>query len=232
MKTFLTVVAAVVTGMAIVGGALAGCSWWLYSGSVELETVGDAATFDESAECVLRYGNARAGRPFTVRLNDDRVDACFPPQRAATQRALIACFNDYERAHRGHTYWPEDNMRGCTWDGLILPELEGVTFGPIVAVPAPPRAGRRVLVKVGVSPDDDATEIVHAAVGSGDLEVELSVDEDFTKTPLSMEWGLEEDGTIHVDSTVPGSASGKRLTLTLKTAPNDATMSTSFPIAR
>ena len=69
-------------------------------------------------------------------------------------------------------------------------------------------------------------------MGSGDLEVELSVDEDFTDTPLSIEWGLDEDGTIHVDATVPRSAAGKHLTLTLTTAPNEATTSRSFPIAR
>jgi hypothetical protein len=77
--------------------------------------VGATATFGESEDCLLRYGNEFE----RVRLDHAKVASCFPTQTAAKKKALIACFNTYERNHPGHPEWPADNMKRCTWDGLI-----------------------------------------------------------------------------------------------------------------
>jgi hypothetical protein len=142
MKKFVIATAIAVASLV---GALA---VWLWERQPWLDppTVGATATFGESADCLFRYGNAFAGRDQGVRLDNDKVASCFPKQTAAKKKALIACFNTYERNHPNHPGWPEENMRRCTWDGLTaVPAPFG--FGKAVAVPAVPRAGRRFVLK-------------------------------------------------------------------------------------
>jgi hypothetical protein len=78
--------------------------------------VGATATFKESADCLVPYGNTYKG----WQLDAGSVDECFPTQTAAKKEALAACFNKYERKHPNHKGWPADNMRGCAWAGLTL----------------------------------------------------------------------------------------------------------------
>ncbi len=74
--------------------------------------MGGRATFDESADCLAGYERWIADTPQPKRLDNDKVADCFPTQTAAKKKALIACFNNYERNHLDHEGWPASNMRG------------------------------------------------------------------------------------------------------------------------
>ena len=97
-------------------GLMAGFPFGLWTDE-EADQVDDHATFAESADCLLRYANPMAGREFSVKLDNDRVAHCFPRQTTKKKKTLIVCFNTYERNHPDHVGWPEDNLRGCPWDG-------------------------------------------------------------------------------------------------------------------
>lgn len=144
--------------------------------------------------------------------------ACFPPQTTAKKKALIACFNTYQRNHPDYAGWPEDNMQGCTWDGLIG-EPGPFAFGKVVAVPAVPRAGKRFLLKVGVTGSDSAADEVNTAIETGTLDVSVSIDGE----PLGVAYEFSADGNIHVNCTVPKTAQGMRLTIKLTIVPDTLT---------
>jgi hypothetical protein len=123
-----------------------------------------------------------------VQLDPEKVAFCFPPQTAATRKALIACFNRYERNHPAHAGWPENNMRACRWDGLTAVPTP-FAFGGAVAEPTPPRAGERCVVKVGVTGTDSRAEDVNAAIETGALAVLVTVG-GVDGTPLDVEVGF------------------------------------------
>ena len=217
MKKFL-IAGAVVATIAL---GVAGFTAWLYWTSVRLHTVGDSATFEESAECLYLYSNDLAGRPYSLRLDGSRVEACFPPQTAAKTKALITCFNTYEREHRGHFDHPGGNLRACAWEGVTASRgIATVIFGKVVAVPAVPRAGRRVVLELETRAAD--AEIIHEAVASDTLEVDLRIDGDESTDPTfpRQAYGLDADGKFRVNTVVPAKAAGKRVTLTMTTAPD------------
>jgi hypothetical protein len=151
MKRFDVIVLAI--AVTILVGALGACAVWLSTEPwLAPPSVGANATFEESARCLYRYGNAIAGRDQSVRLNKGKVAACFPSQTEKSKAALISCFNTYERTHPGHDLslhgsWPEDNMRGCTWDGRPAAPAHPFAFGRVVALPAAPRAGKPFLLR-------------------------------------------------------------------------------------
>jgi hypothetical protein len=219
MKKFVMATAIAVASLV---GALA---VWLWERQPWLDppTVGATAAFAESADCLFRYGNAFAGRDQGVRLDNDKVASCFPRQTAATKKALIACFNTYERNHPNHPGWPEENMRRCTWDGLTEVPAP-FSFGKAVAVPAIPRAGRRFVLEVGVTGSDSAADEADTAIKTGTLDVFVLIDGAHgVYTPLSFTEGLHADGKIHVSFTVPKTADGMRLTIKLTIAPDTPT---------
>jgi hypothetical protein len=195
--------------------------------SSELRPVGATATFGESADCLVRYGKNLAGLG-EWRLNNDNVADCFPMQTAAKKRALIACFNTYERNHTDHKGWPEDNMEGCTWAGLTTapaPHVVSVTFGKVVAVPDPPRAGKRFDLTVAVKRTDSAEKVANTgfddttpflgfAITMDGEDIDNLVDE-VIDPPFS--------GRLHVRFTVPRMAEGKRLAITLTIAADSPT---------
>jgi hypothetical protein len=195
-------------------GLMAGFPFALWMDE-EVEPVGARATFEESADCLFQYRYYNAGRDLGVRLNSEEVAFCFPPQTAAKKKALIACFNRYERNHPDQGGWPEDNMWSCTWDGLTAVPTP-FAFGKVVAVPPVPRAGKRCVLKIGVTGSDSAEEEVNAAIETGSLDVLVTIG-GVNGIPLDIEYGFfYADGKIHVNFTVPKTAEGKRLTIKLK----------------
>jgi hypothetical protein len=173
----------------------------------EIEPVGTRATFAASADCLSR---SRA----ELELDSEKAASCFPPQTAAGRKALIACFNGYERNHPGHVGWPEDNMQGCSWDGVIeVAAPRGLTLGHVTPFPAVPRAGERFVVTVGAAgrrPGDLTT-----ALETGALDVLVTIGDG---KPLSRTYGARRFGNIYVELTPPKTAAGKRLTITLTLA--------------
>jgi len=235
-KRLLVIIAAVVVGIAILVGAVVGCAVFVWRSSFELHPVGATATFSESADCLVRYSNNYKG----WKLDETGVDFCFATQTPAKTRVLIACFNKYEEDHPGHQGWPEDNMRGCRWDGLTAvpaPHVVSLVFGNVVAVPAGPRAGERFVLTVGVTRSDS-----NAKPGDTTIETEPTLDvgvtldgEAVVTTPLTdFEYGFFPDGKIHVTLTVPKAAEGKRLTIkmTIEADTAAATMIESFTVGR
>jgi hypothetical protein len=230
IKYLLITIGAVVLLVVVVVGF-----WgWLYKSS-ELRPVGATATFGESADCLVRYGSNFIGSE----LDSDRVDFCFPTQTAEKKAALIACFNAYERNHPDGKGWPEDNMRGCSWDGLTAvpaPHVVSLTFGKVVAVPAEPRAGKHFLLTVGVTRNDSAaktgqspiekepTTVAHVTINGGDEDTDPEAD---------VQWGFL-DGKFFVRFTVPKAAEGKRLTIKMTIAADSptATKVVTFTVGR
>jgi hypothetical protein len=200
-------------------GLMAGFPFALWTDDDEVEPVGARATFEESADCLFQYRHYSADRDLGARLDTKKVAVCFPPQSPVRQKALIACFNRYERNHPGHAGWPEDNMLGCRWDGLIAVPTP-FAFGKVVAEPPVPRAGRRCIVKVVVTGSDSAAEEVNSAIRTGALAVAVTVGGLDGGTPLDFELKLGSDNKIHVSFMVPATAEGKLLTIKLTIAPD------------
>ena len=196
--------------------------------------VGDTSTFEESAECLfLWYSYDRPEWDQSElldrregRLVNHAVAACFPTQRAATQLALIACFNEYQRQHQNRPTddvdWPEHNLEGCTWDGLATdPVPYDLAFGDVVAVPAVPRAGKRFMLTIGVTGRDSVVADVNDVIRTDALDVSVTIGDN--DSPLSFEHGADRDGDIYVELMVPRSAEGMRLTVTLTLAAHTPT---------
>ena len=217
-------------------GLMAGFPFALWDDPVEagVESVGARATFEESADC-LRYWRDVEGRS----LNDTTVSDCFPTQTATKKKALIACFNDYERDHPDHDGWPEDNMRGCTWDGLTAVPVQNVAsldFGKLVAPALAPRAGRPFTFRIGLTRRDSAEKIKQREVDEDDnptLDVAVTIDGEIVRIetvegcspcrlsgepgePASEYWF--EEGEIWVKFPVPATAAGKRLAIRMSAA--------------
>ena len=209
-------------------GLMAGFPFALWDDPVEpgVEEVGVRATFAESAGC-LRYWRDVYGR----RLNDDNMADCFPTQRAAKKKALVACFNGYERDHPGHDGWPEANMRACTWDGLVSVPVRNVAtlrFDQVVARPAAPRAGRPLSISAGLIRRDSAAKAKDSFPENPALDVSVTVDGEavdvgsvegcsecrLSGDPESEHWF--EEGRIQVRFPVAESAAGKRLTVRMR----------------
>jgi hypothetical protein len=199
-------------------GAMAGFPFALWEDD-EVEPVGARATFRESVDCLTQYRHYSSEPDRGPRLDSKAIAVCFPPQRAAQQKALIACFNGYVRSHPEGLGWPEDNLRVCTWDGLNDTPAP-FAFGEAVAVPAVPRAGEGFVLAVDVAGSDPAGEDVNAAIGSGNLEIDAKLDDNGSTTPLDTEYRLEADGKITVKLSVPESAEGQRLIITLTIEPD------------
>jgi hypothetical protein len=191
-----------------------------------LGPVAAVATFKESADCVHYYD--RTG----WRLDSEYVAFCFPTQTAAKKRALISCFNRYEREHPDHEGWPESNMRGCTWDGLTaVPahHVASLAFAKVVAVPAAPRAGKRFALRVGLTRNDSAAKIVHTALIDPYPVVQVVVTIDGENVAMKSVGApsLTEpeywffDNKIRMSFTVPETAAGKRLTIKMTAAQPD-----------
>jgi hypothetical protein len=217
-------------------GLMAGFPFSLWDDPVEpgVESVGARATFEESADC-LRYWRDAEGRT----LNNDNVADCFPTQTAAKKKALVACFNKYERNHPDHRGWPQDNMRGCTWDGLTAVPVQNVAslaFGKVEAVPTAPRAGERLVLRVGLTRSDSAEKIKQREVDEDDnpaLDVAVTIDgenvaietvEGCSSCRLSGDRESEywfQEGEIWVKFRVPETAEGKRLAIKMTAALND-----------
>lgn len=198
--------------------------------------VGARATFDESADCLAGYELWIADTSQPKRLDNDKVADCFPTQTAAKRKALIACFNNYERNHPDHEGWPESNMRGCTWDGLTTVPARNVaslSFGKVVAVPAAPHAGKPFLLDVGVTRSDSAAKIEQRY--EGDLEnpyLDVAVTVNGENVALESVEGCSQclppgdpesvysysDGKIEVKFRVPDTAEGKRLAIRMAAA--------------
>ena len=194
-------------------GLMAGFPFGLWSD--EAVDVGARATFDESADCLLRYANAMAGREFSVKLDNDRVAHCFPEQTPTRKKALIACFNTYERQHPDHAGWPEDNMRGCAWAGR--PAFRApFAFGKVVAVPAVPRAGRHFLLKIGTTGK--------GAIETGTLFPFVTIDGYNGDVPRDVMLEHYPDGNLHLSFTLPNTSKGRRLTIELTTPPGKETL--------
>jgi hypothetical protein len=200
-------------------GLMAGFPFWM--DEPDVKPVGARPTFKESAECLFQHRYYSAEQDLGVRLNSDEVALCFPPQTPAKKKALIACFNRYERDGPEHD-WPEENMRVCGWDGLTAVPTP-FAFGKVAASPVPPRAGKVFLLKVGVTGSNSAREEVDSAIATGALEVVVWVED----TPLDFALTFPADGKLHVKFKVPKTAAGKRLRITLTIAP-DAPGSTKF----
>jgi hypothetical protein len=225
--------------------------WWIpsfllmvavvYSGSSGgyQSEVYATATFDESAGC-LHYWRSSEG----WRLNNDNVADCFPTQTTAKKAALIACFNTYERDHSDHDGWPEKNMRGCTWDGLTAVPARNVAslaFGKVVAVPAAPRAGKRLVLSVLLTRSDSAAKKVQRLLEDDDnpaLGAAVTVDGKHVPiesvdgcsscrlpgNPRAEYWFSEP--RMRMRFTVPKTAEGKRLKIKMTAAQGDTPTAT------
>jgi hypothetical protein len=192
-------------------------------------SVNATATFEESADCIRYWRSAYGWRI------DDYLAYCFPTQTAAKKEALVACFNTYEREHPDHDGWPEDNMRGCTWDGLVAVSARNVTslvFGRVEALPAVPRAGERFVLLVGLTRTESAAKVVHTEIDDDDvagLDVAMTIDgENVAINPLFEPSFTEpgywfEEGKLRLRFTVPKTAEGKRLAIKI-TAEADTTV--------
>jgi hypothetical protein len=168
--------------------------------------------------------------------NDTTVADCFPTQTATKKKALVACFNNYERNHPDHDGWPEDNMRGCKWDGLTAVPVQNVVsldFGKVVASPPAPRAGRPFTLRIGLTRRDSAEKIKQCDVGDDDnpvLDVAVTIDgevvpietvEGCSPCRLSGEPASEywfEEGKIWVKFPVPATAAGRRVAIRMSAA--------------
>jgi hypothetical protein len=227
MKRFDVIVLAI--AVAILVGGLAACAVWLSTEPwLDAPSVGATATFEESAKCLYRYGNALAGRDQGTRLDNGKVAACFPPQTEKSKAALISCFNTYERTHPGHDFslhgsWPEDDMRGCTWDGRPAVPAHPFAFGRVVAVPPVPRAGKPFLLKVGVSGSDSSADEVSTALRSGALDVLVTTGGEHSPS-VDIFLEFNRDGTIHMECTVPKNTGGAPLRIELVTATGKETL--------
>ena len=218
-------------------GLMAGFPFALWDDPGEpVAPVGARATFDESADCLAGYELWIADTPQPKRLDNDKVADCFPTQTAAKKKALIACFNNYERNHPDHEGWPESNMRGCTWDGLTTVPIRNVAslaFGKVVAVPAAPHAGKPFLLNVGVTRSDSAAKIEQRH--EGDLEnpyLDVAVTVNGENVALESVEGCSQclppgdpesvysysDNKIEVKFRVPETAEGKRLAIRMAAA--------------
>jgi hypothetical protein len=220
--------------IAFLVAAVAGCSVWVYKSSLELHPVGATATFKESADCLVRYVNNNNGWV----LNKYSVDFCFPTQTQAKRRALIACFNTYERSHPEHTGWPEDNMRGCRWSGLTAAparHVVRVTFGKVVAVPATPRGGKRFDLTVAVKRTDSAERVANTGFDDTVPQLGFGITMDGEDIDSVVDEVLDPPfgGRLHVRFTVPKTAEGKRLAITLTIAADSpiATKVMTFTVA-
>lgn len=115
----------------ILGFGLTGWPLWHEEPSA-VAPVGATSTFEESAECLFLWYSYDRPEWDQSELLDRRegrlvshaVAACFPTQRAATQLALIACFNEYQRQHQNRPAddvdWPSRStiwkaVRGTAW---------------------------------------------------------------------------------------------------------------------
>jgi hypothetical protein len=211
-------------------GLMAGFPFGLWADQDEpgIESVAARATFTESADC-LRYWRDVEGRT----LNDSNVADCFPTQPAARKQALIACFNDYEHDNPGHDRWPEANMHGCTWDGLVDVPVRNVArlkFEQVVARPAVPRPGLPLLISVGLTRHDSAAKVeesvpenpaLDVSVTVGGEPVEIGSVEDCSVCRLSGDpeaehWFDDREGEVQVRFPVPDDAVGKRLTIRME----------------
>lgn len=226
MKKLLIAIAAV--PILVVGGTV-----WVWESTLKQHPVGATATFDESADCLVRYVNALSVGNWE--LDAGSVEDCFPRQTVAKRKALIACFNKYERSHSAtdHKGWPEDNMRGCRWDRVA--DVGSLDLGNPLAVPAVPRAGKRFDLTVGVTRNDSAGEVADAAITTDmTLDVAVTIDgEVVVTTPLThLEYGF--DRRVHVSLTLPETAAGKRLTIKMTIAADrlTATKIVTFTVAR
>lgn len=199
------------------------------------QPVGARATFEESADCLDGYELWIAPTSQPRGLDNGKVAACFPTQTAAKRKALIACFNKYERSHPDHEGWPEDNMRGCTWDGVVAVPVQNVAslaFGNAVAVPAAPRAGEPFALQVRVTRSDSAAKRVHTALIDSWPVVDVKVTVDGENVALesvgvpcpSCAIGCEcsrvttpeywfSDSELQMKFVVPETAEGKRLAI-------------------
>lgn len=199
------------------------------------------ATFDESADC-LHYWRDSEG----WRLNGSTVADCFPTQTAAKRKALIACFNKYERNHPDHEGWPEDNMRGCAWDGLVAVPAQNVAslvFGKVEALPAAPRAGEHFILMVGVTRSDSAAKVVHTPLDALYPDAAVTINgeslaiksvavpcascaDGCTCSDVTEPEAWFFDGKIRVKFTVPKTAEGKRLAIKITAEQGDAPAAT------
>jgi hypothetical protein len=190
------------------------------------------ATFEESADC-LQYWRSSEG----WRLGTFNVAHCFPTQTAAKEQALIVCFNTYERKYPDHKGWPEDNMRGCTWDGLTAVPAHNVAslaFGNVEALPAAPRAGKLFVLTVGVRRSDSAAKIVHTALIDSWPVLDVAVTIDGKNVAIKSVGAPDDTGSeywfseskIRVRFTVPETAKGKRLVIKMTAAQGDTPTAT------
>jgi hypothetical protein len=209
-------------------GLMAGFPFALWMDEPKLEPVGARATFEESVDCLIQYPAERLPLEGFYGLDSKMVAFCFPPQTAAKKKALIACFNRYERIVRSSD-WPKENMRACRWDGLPAVSTP-FAFGKVEAVPAVPRAGKRFVLKVGMTSGGSAFRLRTTApppplVGGAHPEqpwdifeavsVEVWIDDDKqVYEPLNdWDWEVPADGKLHVSFMVPKRAAGTRLTI-------------------
>ena len=202
---------------------------------VPVAPVGARATFEESADCLAGYElwiDSSTSQP--KRLDDEKAADCFPTQTAAKKKALIACFNDYERNHPDHENWPEDNMRGCTWGGLTAVPVRNVaslTFDKVVAVPAAPRAGRPFVLTAAVTRSDSTAKVEQR--GEGNIEnpvLDVAVTVNGESVALESVEGCSQclppgdpesvysfsDSEIRVELMVPKATKGKRMAIKMK----------------
>lgn len=216
-------------------GLMAGFPFALWDDPGEpVAPVGTRATFEESAECLAGYELWIANTSQPKRLDNDKVADCFPTQRAAKKKALIACFNNYERNHPDHEGWPERNMRGCTWDGLTTVPVRNVAslaFDKVVAVPAAPHAGKRFVINAPLTRSDSNAKIEQRGeldISNPVLDVTVTVNGE--NVALESVAGCSEclppgdaesvywfsDNEIRVEFTVPEATEGKRMAIEMK----------------
>jgi hypothetical protein len=193
--------------------------------------VGARATFQESAECLDGYDQWIADTSEPRRLDSEKATECFPTQTPAKRNALIACFNDYERNHPDHDGWPEDNMRGCVWDGLSAVPIRNVaslTLEEAIAVPSLPRAGERFVLTVPVTrTDSNAKPYQRGETDIANPRLEVGVTVDGQNVALESVEGCSEclpsadpesvywfsDDTVRIEFIVPEATEGERLAI-------------------
>jgi hypothetical protein len=196
--------------------------------------VGARATLEESVDCLAGYELWIGSTSQPKRLDDDKVADCFPTQTAAQKQALITCFNAHEQDHPDHEGWPEENMRGCTWDGMTTVPVRNVaslTFDKVVAVPAEPREGRRFVLTAPVTRSDSNAKVEQR----GEIDVEnpvldVAVTVNGENVALESVEGCSQclppgdpkslysfsDGRIRVELMVPEASEGKRMAIKMR----------------
>jgi len=198
-------------------GLMAGFPFALWTDN-KLKPVGPRATFGESVDCLIQYEAERNPEGFDS-LDSKMVTFCFPPQTAAKRKALIACFNRFERIVDSHE-WPKDNLRACRWDG---PPAVSTPFaiGNVEAVPAVPRVGKRFVLKVGMTSSDPAFPRQPADIFEA-VKVNVWIDDDKQVFEYLNDWDWEvpADGKLHVSFMVPKTAAGTRLAIKVFLKPN------------